>query len=479
MSGSSHPPERSCRGASVALVAAYAALGVALLWSRLYSLGHSFWTDEMLMVRDYVRAGPSHILTGPDLSHELLALLAWVTTMFTGESEPALRLLSAVPFVLGAVLVTAWLHARVGPLSGLLFLLLATVSPLLLDITRQARGYGLAFLAMSVLTISALDAVRTKQTRTIAAMCVAGVAGTFTLPQFGIAFLATAIAVATSTDLRRRTVIASGLSTAAILAWYAPHVGEIRSASQIEDGVQIGFPWLLTAPIDQILIPALVWIDGTALVAGLVWLPLVALSVVVVASSPLLQDQRAALILCAGPCATVIALWASSAYVIPRYLSFLLVPLFVLVATGAASIFERLRVQPALLRTVACLVVIVVLVGRFAAVAPDVVALPREAHRNAADAIASRTGPSTPVLAYMRNPWNLAFYLDRPVVDLDSADVSRAVCNARSAVVYVMQPFALDEVEVPCLDRPGVRHVRFKQYARGGEMNVWFVPAAG
>ncbi len=85
-----------------------------------------------------------------------------------GESEIAYRLLSAVPFVAGVVLVTAWLHRRLGAGSGLLYLFLATVSPLLLDITRQARGYGLAYLAMSIVVVAALEADRTRRTLPVA-----------------------------------------------------------------------------------------------------------------------------------------------------------------------------------------------------------------------------------------------------------------------------------------------------------------------
>ena len=80
------------------------------------------------------------------------------------------------------------------------------------------------------------------------------------------------------------------------------------------------------------------------------------------------------------------------------------------------------------------------------------------------------------MLAYIRNPTNLAFYLDRPVEALDADDVRARVCRRESAVFYVMQPFALEDVSVPCLGRSGVQHYRFRQYARGDEMNVWFVP---
>ncbi len=461
--------------ARVAIVAAYVLLGATLAWSRLVGLGHSFWNDEIVMVQEFVRRGPGRILAGPDLSHELMAVLSWAASSVVGESEIALRLLSVLPFIAGVVFVTAWLHSRLGALSGLLFLFLATVSPVLLDITRQARGYGIAFLAMGVLVVAALEAHRTGRAWAVVAACGAGVVGTWTLPQFAVAFLATMVVLLFVGEVRRPTAIGLGVSLVAIVGWYAPHVGEVRSASQIEDGVQIGFPWVVTAPIDQILLPALFWIDGTALVAGVVWLPLVLLAIAVIASSPLVHDRVQALLLGSGVVVTVVTLWIAQAYVIPRYLSYLLVPLFILLATGAASILSRITERRAVLRTVVCLVVLVVLAVRFAIVAPDVVALPREAHRDAAEVI-QRRGTSTPVVAYMRNPGNLAFYLDRPVLAPDRANVAARVCEREDAVFYVFQPFALEDVVVPCLDRPGVEHQRFRQYARGGEMNVWFVP---
>ena len=478
MSGSSlqQSPDQLGAASKLAVVGAYGVLGIALLWSRLFHLGHSFWTDEIFMVENFVRAGPREILFGPYLNHELMALLAWMTTSVGGESEIALRLLSAVPFVAGVALVTAWLHVRPGPLSAVLFLFLATVSPVLLDITRQARGYGLAFLAMSVLIVAALEATRTGRSWAIVAMCAAGVAGTWTLPQFGFAFVATGVVLAIDRRVRIPAALGLVVSVAAIVAWYVPHSGNVQSAPGIEDGVRIVLPWVATAPIDQILLPALLWIDGTALVAGLVWLPLVLAAAIVAASSPFLRERSSALILCAGPVATVVALWLTNAYVIPRYLSFLLVPLFILIATGAASILGRITRREAAVRTIVVLTVIAILAIRFAVIAPEVVGLPREAHRDAAEVIESRGTPTTPVLAYMRHPRDLAFYLGRPVQGLESEDVAENVCGRSSAVFYVMQPFALEDVSVPCLDRPDVEHYRFRQYTRGDEMNVWFVP---
>ena len=458
----------------VAAGVVYGLLAVALVSSRLVGLDSSLWHDEVVAVVEFVRAGPGEILAGPDLSHELFGVLAWATTSDVGESEIALRFWSVVPFLLGVTVVTVWLHARLGTLAGILFLFFATASPLLLDISRQARGYGLAFLAMGVLLVAALEASRTSRGWYLAAFCVAGIVGTCTLPQFGIAFVATGIGLIADSRLRRRAAVGVGVSLAAIAAWYAPHIGEVRSASRIEDGVQIGTIELLLSPFQHVLIPALLWIDGTVVVASVVWLPVVLLIAVVMASSSLLRDRRSAVIICSGVVTTLVVLWVAQAYVIPRYLSFLLVPLFVLLASGMSGILHRTR--PALLRTLACAAIVGIVAFTFLSVVFDVVRYPREAYRDAARAVERETAPGTPVLAYIRNPEGLDFYLNRPVRTLDSTDVRANVCESEELVAFVTQPFGIPDVEVSCLDRAGTRHLRARQYARGGEMNVWLVP---
>lgn len=454
-------------------------LGAILVGTRVIGLGHSYWHDEIVTIRDFVRVGPSDILAGPGINHELFSLLIWATSSMTGESEIVLRLWSALPFIAGVVVVTAWLHLRFGSMAGIVFLYLATASPLLLDITRQARGYGLAFLAMAVLIVAALEATRTARTRAVVVFCIAGVLGAWTLPQLGIAFFATGIALLGERSLRRPVALGLGLSLLAVGAWYAPHVSEVHTASQVEDGVQIQATWILTAPIDQVLVPALIWIDGTALIAGYLWLPVVLLTAVIMASSPLARDRRTLLVLASGVVATTVALWAARAYVVPRYVSFLLVPLFVLLATGMSAVFARLSTRPAVVRTVGSLVVLGLLAGRFASIAPDVLRLPREANADAAGVIERHGGATLPVLAYLHNPRDLAFYLGRPVRALDPSDLAAQVCARRETVAFVTQPFVVRPVEVPCLRRPGVAHYRFRQYTRGREMNVWLVPPSG
>lgn len=456
---------------------AYAVLGAALLWSRLFHLGHSFWTDEIEMIVSFVRPGLREIVTGGGLTHQLMAALCWGAANTVGESEIAFRLFSAVPFVIGVLIVTAWLHARIGALSGLLFLFLATVSPLLLDISRQARGYGLAFFAMSVVVVAALEALRTGRPWAVGAMWFAGLVGALTLPQVGLAVVATATVLVF--DQRARLPAALGLAIVgtAATAWFLPHWDGLHAIAQYPDGVQIGFPWVITAPIDQTVLPGLLWIDGTALVAGAIWLPLVLLVVLICAYSPLVRDWHQGAVLLAGPLVTMIVLWIGDAYVIPRYVSYLLAPLFVLIATGAAAALQAIGRRRHLFGQMACLVVICVLAVRFATLAPDVVGLPREALRDAAQVIDGGP-PGTPVLAYMRHAQhNLGFYLDRPVEQLDTQDVAARVCGQPRPVFYVEQLNVIPPVEIPCLHRSGTQVTVVRQYARGGKISVWLVPS--
>jgi hypothetical protein len=351
------------------------------------------------------------------------------------------------------------------------------MSPLLLDISRQARGYGLAFLAMSVLVVGALEATQSARTSAVPAMCVAGVLGTWTLPQLGIAFAATLIVMLADRRLRARVALGGLVSLAAVAAWYAPHFGQVHEGAVVENGVQIQGAWLLTAPFDQILLPALLWIEGMALVPGVTWVPLAVLAILVMASSPFIRDVRTALILCSGPFATVVVFWLVQAYYWPRYLSFLAVPMFVLLSTGAAAVLEQMTTRPAIVRTLVCVVAICALVVNFATVAPEVVRLPRQANRDAVELVRARSQTTTPVLAYMTGPRSIAYYLQRPVHNLDGTDVAKGVCSQSHPVAYIMEPFGVDPVDVPCLrERRGVVHHRFEQYAGGHQMNVWFVP---
>ena len=73
--------------ATAVLASSYAFLGATLLLSRLADLDKSFWFDEVITARYFVRSGPRGILSGPYVpnNHELFSLLAWATTRTFGE----------------------------------------------------------------------------------------------------------------------------------------------------------------------------------------------------------------------------------------------------------------------------------------------------------------------------------------------------------------------------------------------------------
>ena len=462
--------------AVVATVAAYGFFGAILFVTRFVGLERSFWHDEIVTVRQFVREGPCEILTGAYIpnNHQLFSLLAWATSSVVGESEVALRLWSVVPFVLGVVLVTAWLHVRLGALAGILFLFLATGAPLLLDITRQARGYGLAFFAMSVVVVAALEVDQRPSRWWLAAFFGGGLIGTLTFPQFGIAFVATAVVLLTKSELRARVLGGFAVTALASVMWYAPHFDDLRENSRQVYGARIGPFGVITAPFDQILIPALLRYGGVGL-TGIKWLPVVALALVFVAWSPLLRWNRRGAILATGVFATLIALWATRTYVVPRFLSFLLVPLLMLAASGAAAILTR-SPRPPLVRSVLALATVGALVLVFVPPALEIATLPREANADAARLVQEKASPTAEIYPHVLHPRTLSFYLDVPLQPRPTQRYVPRLCSRPSQVVLVEQPWVLTPLHVPCLARAGVEHYRLEQYSRGREINVWIVP---
>jgi len=105
-----------------------------------------------------------------------------------------------------------------------------------------------------------------------------------------------------------------------------------------------------------------------------------------------------------------------------------------------------------------------------------VTGLPRESVEDVAASIKTRAPPSAPVFAYVPYPFDLEFFLGRPVERPRTSPELSRVCEAAREVVFVSQPWLLPTVTVPCTKREGARYLRFAQYARGEEVNVWLIP---
>ena len=459
---------------------AYAVLGVTLCWSRLVGLTHGYCCDEIRTVSMYVDRGPREILAGPYIpnNHELFSLLGWVTSSLGGSSEVAIRLWSVLPFLLGVALATAWLHRRSGALAGIAFLFLATASPLLLDISRMARGYGLAFLAMSLLMVGALEAVRTGSWWAIAAVSVGGLMGSLTLPHFTLAYIATCAVLLSKRDLRVSLGLPFAMTIGVVVAWYAPHLGDIAGSPLAEYGQRIDSRWLATAPVDQTLVPALTMLDDSFVRPNLQSLLFSLMLVAVAGSSPLLRARFSGLVLSVPVVTTVVAFWLTWTYIVPRFFSFLLVPLFMLLATGSAAVLARLRSRPAPVRTAMVVAIFGVLAVQLVPLVMDVSRMPRDATAEAGTTIRRLVPASAPVVAHVPYPDDISFFLGRPVQQAWTSAEAGAVCHRARTAVYVDQPYLVPEARVPCVRRVGTRHYDFRQYTRGGRIDVWVIPPA-
>jgi hypothetical protein len=469
------------RARRILVAAGFSLLGAGLLWSRFAGLNLSLWHDEIYTVQHYVRPGPHQIFFGHYVpnNHMLFSLLAWLTSSAFGGSEVVYRLWSVVPFVAGVVLVTRWLQRLEGTLTAALYLFLATASPLLIDWSRQARGYGLAFFAMSVMTTAACDALRAEAWLPVLALCAAGVIGTWDLPIFGAAFASVSVVLLFQRSVRWRLLPWLGVSVSLVVLWYLPVLGEVATASQQQFGDRLPWHGVVTGPIAELLRPSLVPNGGVAhgnLAAYLFFGPLLAVGIWAFGQ----RSRPVAAVLLAGVVGTYAMLALGRMYVESRFVSYLLVPLLILVAVGVARLVAALRTSRPPIRLVGATALalgFMWLGAVFVTSALLATTYPFEAFKEAAAAI-DEFSPTGTVVVNVLHPDDLRFYLKRPIVTASPQHLQQLVCRrTTNELVYVEQPFRTPHVNLGCLERAGATHKRVRQYTRGDRIDVWFLPA--
>lgn len=459
----------------------FGVLGAALVWSRLAPLDQSLWWDEIYTVVHYVRPGPEEIFLGDYVpnNHMLFSALTWLTSSILGESEIVYRLWSVVPFLAGVALGTAWLRCRHGTLAAALYLFLAAQSPVLLELSPQARGYGLAFLAMSVLVVAGSEAYGSDRRLPVAAFCAAGIVGTWTLPVFALAFGATSVVLLTSPQVRRRLLPWLGASVVAVVAWYVPVLDGLASSSQQESGTQLPWHAPLTAPIRHLLLHSIspgqkpvIAIVGAYLVFGV--LLAAGMRSAFARSRPMLA------VLVGAVLTTYLVLTVARFFVLERFASFLLVPLLMLVALGLASVLlaaveDR---RPARVLVAAMSGVLLVWFGiAFVDSTLKTIRNPIEEYKGVAAAIATRPAADR-VVVNLWAPDALRYYLDRPIEAPSPARVQSTVCTrGERGLVYVENGYRTTDVDLTCLEGTGATRRRFRQRCRTERIDVWFVGA--
>jgi Dolichyl-phosphate-mannose-protein mannosyltransferase len=311
--------------------------GLLLVWSRVLPASLSLWSDEAYTALYYVRPGPSAVFGQyiPN-DHMLFELLAWATTNLTGDfSEAALRFWSVAPGIAAGVIMTWWLWRRLDRWVAAIFAVLAAAAPLYMSLTIQARGYGLAFLAAAVMVITADSLLWKRRRRDLVLFAVSATAGIWTLPVFVLAFLPLVGILISRPRTRRQATIALLVVGTASFVFYIPVLGGLISSSGQHYGVQLPWFGVISGPLNDLINPSVaLLVPGlsltlTQLIGGVV----IAAGVVVLWRVP---DRFLALILITPALFSYLFLELGRFYEADRFVSFVELPLLVLVAVALA-----------------------------------------------------------------------------------------------------------------------------------------------
>jgi hypothetical protein len=470
----------------IVLATGYAVAGAVLLWSRFAGIGTSLWHDEIYTLQTFVDPGPRAIFGAYNPNdHILFSVLGWLTVHSTGLGDSVYRLWSVVPFIVGVGSVTFWLHKRLSPAIALIFAALCTTSSLLLMLSTEARGYGLAFFAMCVMTVAACEAAIRPSERALTALAAAGVIGCWTLPTFILPLAGVSLVLlgrpATRRPLAARLLVAS----VAIGAWYAVPADNLLSSRGQQFGVTLPWHAPLTGAANALGAAFFPWTDPAALAPTLVAFPVLIAGVI-----SLRRRFPALVVVTVVPVVfSFTALTISRFYVAERFVSFLLVPILVIAAFGLEALVRlpttmgaplRTRLRWALSVTYAGTLVLVSL-AFFAFLSFGVTRLPPEANRDAARAIAGALSDAPrPVIVNTEIPADLRYYLGAvPLRTVPAGRLQQLLCSdslATTGVIFVQEPYRVHLVDASCLTRRGASVQVFHQWDRGFRITVWELP---
>lgn len=463
----------------------FGVLTAVLLWSRLAGLHLSFWNDEVVTVLRYAGRGPNAIFFGnynPN-NHVLFELLAWVTTRLFGETEVVYRLWAVLPALAATAWLTWWICRRVGYLPGATLLLLIALSPLLLDVSREARGYGLAMLATTGLITQGDAALTDPEGRAIWRFAVFGGMGVLTLPVFVLPYTLAALGLLLEPRLRARLLIGLVASGLVALAWFSPMLGEIVEDSSQQFGVKVPWHGFVTMFLNQLLFPIfgllLPGVSGIArgarTIVTLIWHG-VTWALFVMGALWLWRNGRARLVgmLALMTMGTYLVLAALGMWAVNRFLSYLSLPLFVLLALGIENSVRQLpktgrRVAVAGLAGIAAWSLVA-----FYPLADAVTHVPFEAVKEASE-LANASGADL-VVTNSARPDGFRYYLEISPTIMTPVELESLFCTDNaSGYVFLDHPFRAEEVDTSCLEENDAFRVRLEQRGRGQLIDVWFV----
>ncbi len=483
--GTSPPSGGGASGVALwAAIAALAAAGIVLVWSRLIGIDQGLWHDEAFSVLTYARGGPRTILGSQEYvpnDHVLFNLLSWATVEVFSEDVALRRFWSVVPGIAAVALTVGWAWRRLGITVAVAVAILATASPIHLELAPQARGYGLAFLAGAGMLVAA-DRLATGGGRAaLGGFAAAMFAGVATLPSFVFAAVPQAAPLFRQSRLRLPVLLAFLAVAVASLALYWSLLEDVLGNAGQELGTRLPWNAPITGPIDDLVGPALALLINQPYTASAAWhIAGIALIVLGVVELGRRRDLSLALLLLSPLIGTYLILVVGRFYTAPRFSSFVLFHALVLVAlgvSGAVAVLVRIRVPRLLVGAVAAVLVAVAL-GRVLDVATRAAAVPREAFAEAAEVV--RGAQIDRVISDSPRPEGLRYALgDRPLTVLPPAQASKLLCSDPGPLVFIEHPFTANPppTDTRCLVRRGAARIRLPQRGdRGAFIDVWILP---
>lgn len=446
---------------SAAAAAPFAATAGILIWSRVTGLGMGLWHDELVTVTAYVGRGPGEILAGDYLpnNHVLFSILTWLTTRALGTSEVALRLWAVLPSIAAFLGLGVWAFRRFGATVGTATLLLLTVSPLLLDLSKLARGYGLAFVGIALMLTGAID-------RRPLRYATGGAIAIFTLPILALPFAFTGVVLLADARTRVPTLAALGIVIVASLGWYAMLLPGLLASTDQTFGDQLAWHGPLTAPVQHHVVPLL---DLFALERPRAWdaVAWIAVLLGVAAAARRSRAVTSALGLAVVGTYLVIAVLGISVFV--RFMLPLAIPMLLLVALGSTLLAHA---RAGMLATAGIGVALAV---AFLPYARWQSTTPIESFKQVGASVDKL--PPGPLIANSTRPLGLRYYIDREIQVVTGRTRLRAILCSDRAPIIIDHPTANTRIDPTCLQARGYRRQRFEQ-RRGGWIDLWIPPAA-
>lgn len=466
-------------------------VGVVLVWSRFANIGTSFWSDEAHSAYYFAGRGPHAIFfsTYVPNNHALYNLLSWITTGAFGRSEPASRFWSVVPGLIAVAIAAWWAWRRLGMIAATAVVVLMTVSPVHWALTTQARGYGLAMLAGLLMLIEAVRTSDHEATRDIVAFSIAALIGIWTLPVFAIPAIAHAAVLLCNPRIRRRVLLLCGAIAVGSLAFYAPMLGDILHNADQQFGSRLTVLDIATGAYHHMAAPTV----GSALPGDLHsaenavarFLVVALLAAAAVAWLWRRRERTLLAHLVVPVFGTYLVLFAGRFYVQPRFTSYLLFHIVVLLAIGAQAGWDALPRVTASRAVTAILLVAVGVVGtaRIAHLVEAQAHLPWENHRFVADvanAIGAEkvyTDTTHPVADFYYLGRRRVVWLRRPVLK------RRTFCKMRGRFMFVDDTYHGRHVNLSCLRRRHPVVIDVPQQTdppirAPGKITIYIVPSA-